>query len=149
MAKSSCSCRQHQVSGHTYLVASSTKSNRRRCWAEGPLSHRLPSAERHLISAIRNAERTTNNRKKPGGDQTPFAILLRRRRTCKIWKNKRCWDIVLLHFSWCSPLWCPTKLGAVCIFKQIGSDSVLTATALSIGLIIECLSSFSLVFIGH
>lgn len=87
--------------------------------------------------------------KETWGDQTPFVILLSRWRTCKIWKNKHCWDIVLLHFSWCSPLSCLTELSAVCIFKQIGSDSVLIATAPSIGPIVECLSSFSLVFIGH
>lgn len=42
-----------------------------------------------------------------------------------------------------------SELGLVYILKQIGSDSVLIATMLTTGPIIEALSSFSLVFIDH
>lgn len=89
------------------------------------------SAKQPLIYTSRNA----NNRK------IPFIIFQSSWRTCKIWKNKHCWDIVLLHFSCCFPL-CLIKLSVVCIFKWIGGDGVQLATALSIGPIIERLSSF-------
>jgi len=47
---SSCPSRQHQLSGPVYLAALSAKHNRRRCWAEGPLSH--PSCDGTQRSSV-------------------------------------------------------------------------------------------------